>query len=284
MNRRFTFILMLLAAMTAGRGVAAVSTNVVPATNAAPASAAPSNVAPAVATTEAPRSSGKIDFDSFKLVRDRNIFDMSRTGRIGPRSAPRVVHVDDFTLVGTMSYEKGLYAFFDGSSSEYRQTRKTDDKIADFKIAKIANDYVELANTNGKTIKMGMGATIRREDKGPWLPPVVRNDVALADSGSSNHDSSRSDRSRRSDRSSRSDSSGSDSNTTDSSGSSRSDRRLYRNFRGDRPAGSGSSSSMMGDPGPGQKSDSASSSNSGGSEADVIKRLMEKRAQQKGDQ
>ncbi len=267
MNRNFILILTLLAAMAAQRCGAAVSTNAAPATN-----AVLSNATPAAPASEFNRNNGKTDFDSFKLVRERNIFDMSRTGRIGPRSAPRVVHVDDFTLVGTMSYEKGLYAFFDGSSSEYRQTRKADDKIADFKITKIANDYVELQNTNGKSIKMGMGATIRREDKGPWLPPSIRSDVMLADSGSSNRDSGRSSRSSRSDRS-------------DSSSSDRSDRRLYRNSRGDR-TGSGSTTSMMGDPGPGaaEKSDTSSSSNSGGSESDVIKRLMERRAQQKGDQ
>jgi len=36
-----------------------------------------------------------------------------------------------------LSYEKGLFAFFDGSSPDYRKVLKEEDTIAVFKIAEI---------------------------------------------------------------------------------------------------------------------------------------------------
>ena len=129
------------------------------------------------------------DFQSFRLIQDRNIFDMSRTGRVSRRQTIHIAKVDDFTLVGTMSYENGNYAFFDGSSFEYRGTRKPAAQIAGYKISVIASDYVDLQGTNNKTVRMPVGTTIRREDGGPWSAPVVSSDASFADSGSSSRDS-----------------------------------------------------------------------------------------------
>lgn len=259
-------------AMAAGRGVAAVATNSATVTNAATTNAPAVKETPVVKDTPVKTatvsvgSDTKLDFDFFKLVRERNIFDMSRTGRIGTRSVPKRVIVDDFTLVGTMSYEKGLYAFFDGSSSEFRQNGlKPGDKIAGYKIAAIGNDYVDLLSTNSKTIRMGLSTSMRREDKGPWSGPTLRNDTVIADSGSSSSRDT-SDRSDRSDRSSRGDR------------SDRSDRRLYRN------RGGGSTSGGMGDPGPGtSNTDSKADSSASSNESDIVKRLMEKRAKETKD-
>ena len=259
MNRKLIFILTLLAAITAGRGMAAVATNSTAATNAPAAKDTPAvKETPEKTAAPAASSSGKLDFDSFKLVWQRNIFDMSRTGRIGPKSAPRKVIVDEFTLLGTIN--SGPYAIFEGSSSEYQKNVKAGDKIGGFKVSDIGSGYVDLVSTNSKTIRMQLSTTMRREDKGPWSGPTLRNDTILADTSSGSQDSS--DRSSRGDRSSKSD---------------RSDRRLYRNSRSDRGSG-------MGDPGPGVSAPDAKSDNSASSnENDIIKRLMEKRAQQTKD-
>jgi hypothetical protein len=214
------------------------------ATNAAVMKSMPMESAPT--TTDA-----KDDFQSFRLIQDRNIFDMSRTGRVSRRQTIHIPKVDDFTLVGTMSYEKGNYAFFDGSSFEYRGTRKPAEQIAGYKVAVIASDYVDLQGTNNKTVRMPVGTTIRREDNGPWSAPAVRSDAAIADSGSSSRDTG--DRSDRSDRRSRRD-------------------------RGSR----GGSSGDAGTPSAVEQPASATSS-AGGSDADVIKRLMEKRAKEVKD-
>src|SRR5690348_9065903 len=55
-------------------------------------------------------NSSPLDFSAFRLVVDRNIFDPNRAPRRGPTAPVRTV--DAFTLVGTMSYEKGIFAFF----------------------------------------------------------------------------------------------------------------------------------------------------------------------------
>src|SRR5687768_4550742 len=60
-------------------------------------------------------------FDGFKIISDRNIFNQNRapgsTSRDQAQSRPApVIHA--LSLVGTMSYEKGTFAFFDGTRSE----------------------------------------------------------------------------------------------------------------------------------------------------------------------
>ncbi len=94
-----------------------------------------------------------------------------------------------------MSYEKGQYAFFEGSSSAYRQTCKPAESIAGYKITAIGSDYVELQATNSKAIKMAVGTTIRREDNGPWSAPSARSETVFVDTGSRDSGSSRSSKS-----------------------------------------------------------------------------------------
>jgi hypothetical protein len=229
MNRNFTIILTLLAATSAGSIMAAGTTNTL--------AAKPAPV----------KADARVDFQSFKLITERNIFDMSRSGRVGRPTPVHIAKVDDFSLVGIMAYEKGLYAFFDGSSSEYQKTLAPLQTIADYKVTVIGPDYVELQSTNSQMVKMLVGTTIRREDKGPWSPPSTRNTPVFADSGSS--------RSRdRGDRSSR---------------SGRSDRRQR---------GSGADGAM-----PATMEQTADATPAGGSDEDVIKRLMQKRAKEVKD-
>ena len=67
-----------------------------------------------------------------------------------------------------MSYEKGLFAFFDGTSSEYRKVLKRTDTIAGYKVEDIAPNHVKLASgTNEFDLPVGM--QMRREEEGDWL-------------------------------------------------------------------------------------------------------------------
>jgi hypothetical protein len=166
MNRIFLPILTLTLATAASRLAAADGTN-----------AAPAQPAPV-------KTDGKIDYQSFRIITERNIFDMSRTGAHFRNSPIHHAKVDYFTLVGTSSYEKGQFAFFDGSSSAYRQTCKPAESMAGYKITAIGSDYVELQATNSKTIKMAVGTTIRREDNGPWSAPSAQSETVFADTGS----------------------------------------------------------------------------------------------------
>jgi hypothetical protein len=110
-----------------------------------------------------------LDYASFQLIVDRNIFDPNRFPH-GPgvrvRQAPR--SVDYVTLVGTMSYEKGTFAFFDGTSSDYKKVLKLTDSIAGYKVTTIAPNAVKLASGTNE-LELSVGAQLRREEDGPWL-------------------------------------------------------------------------------------------------------------------
>ncbi|MGD0261560.1 MAG: hypothetical protein ABSD29_17235 [Verrucomicrobiota bacterium] len=109
-----------------------------------------------------------LDYAAFKIIVDGNIFDPNRTSRRAPRvrSAPR--SFDALTLVGTMSYEKGTFAFFDGTSSEYKKALKLADAIAGYKLTNIAPNSVKLASGTNE-LELSVGAQLRREEDGPWL-------------------------------------------------------------------------------------------------------------------
>jgi hypothetical protein len=100
---------------------------------------------------------------------DRNIFDPNRFPR-GPGTqrvrAPR--SFDSLTLVGTMSYEKGTFAFFDGTSSDYKKALKLTDSIAGYKVTNITPNSVKLASGTNE-VNLSVGAQLRREEDGPWL-------------------------------------------------------------------------------------------------------------------
>jgi len=111
-----------------------------------------------------------LDYSAFKTIVDRNIFDPNRyphrPGEARVVSKPKTI--DYVTLVGTMSYEKGTFAFFDGTSSDYKKALKLTDSIAGYKVTNITPNSVKLvAGTN--ELNLNVGAQLRREEDGPWL-------------------------------------------------------------------------------------------------------------------
>lgn len=137
------------------------------------------SLSPVSATNGAPSS---LDYAAFRLVADRNIFDPNRAPRTSrPTSGPPKTN-EAFTLVGTMSYEKGDFAFFDGTSSDYKKAVKTNDTIAGYKVESIAADSVKLArNTN--VLELAVGAQLRRQDDGTWARSATSAVYAAAPSG-----------------------------------------------------------------------------------------------------
>ena len=122
----------------------------------------------------------KPDYSTFKLILERNIFDPNRVHR-GPGSQPRPRTVDSLTLVGIMSYEKGTFAFFDGSSSEYKKAVKLSDTIAGHKITRIEPNAVILsAGTNQVELRVGM--RLHREEGGDWIVSAQQESYAAASS------------------------------------------------------------------------------------------------------
>ena len=125
-----------------------------------------------------------LDYSAFRIVADRNIFDPNRF----PRNPDRVQRkaVDSFGLVGTMSYDKGDFAFFDGSSSDYKKVLKVSDTIAGYKVLAVLPDSVKLARSTNELV-MAIGTQLRRQDDGTWVQAAspAAYDAAPASSNSS---------------------------------------------------------------------------------------------------
>ena len=174
--------------------VADASTNVVAnATNNVAANAM-TNAAPTVAASPAP-DRDVVSFDEFKIITQRNIFDPNRRipgSRSGPREESRPRRIDYLNLVGAMSYEKGRFAFFDGSSSEYRKSVKPGDSIAGYKVADVTANKVTLENGD-KKFEIPVGGQMKRVDEGEWK--VNSSPESFASSTGSSGSSSSSSRS-----------------------------------------------------------------------------------------
>jgi hypothetical protein len=114
----------------------------------------------------------KTDYAYFKVVNDRNIFNPgrqpNRPDRPSSREVKRTPKVDAFSLVGTLRYEKGDMAFFDGSSSDYRKAHKAGDTIAGYKVLSISDSTVRI-EAQGKVTQLKIGSQMRREDDGEWM-------------------------------------------------------------------------------------------------------------------
>jgi hypothetical protein len=125
-------------------------------------------------STNAPAAApARMTFDAFRMVSDRNIFNPNRYARSSGRTAPRTssqpaARVESISLVGVLAYDKGYYAFFDGTSSAYKQAIQTGGTIGQYHVTQVAPELVRLVvGTNTFDLKVGM--QMRREDEGEWF-------------------------------------------------------------------------------------------------------------------
>jgi hypothetical protein len=104
--------------------------------------------------------------NSFNIIQQNNIFDPFRrhitTG--GPRVAKPAV--DAFALTGTMSYSKGRFAFFNGTSSQYSKVLEVGGSIAGYTVKEITPTNVTLT-AKDKDFQMPVGQQLRNE-RGTW--------------------------------------------------------------------------------------------------------------------
>jgi len=115
----------------------------------------------------------RFDFNAFRLIAQRNIFDPHRTpnsdgSRVTRREPDRRMRMESFALVGTMSYEKGRYAFFEGTSSDYHKVLQPAEAIAGFKLADVTPDSVKLESTNGQAIELRVGMGMKKREEDEW--------------------------------------------------------------------------------------------------------------------
>lgn len=143
---------------------------------------------------------GPTDYAAFsRFISARNIFDPNRYAHLSPgavtyrpkvsRSAPA------FTLVGTMHYEKGMFAFFDGNNSDLRKVLYMSDtnRIAGYTVADITLAGVTLESADKKqTVQLKIGDTMRQEgnewrlaEAGESFESTSGGSAATDDSGAS---------------------------------------------------------------------------------------------------
>jgi len=107
-------------------------------------------------------------FDTFNVIQRNNIFDPNRRPWIrDPNPGPRRPPVEGFALRGTMSYAKGKFAFFDGTSDEYNKVLGVGGVIAGYTVKDITQNEVTLT-ANGKDFKMPVGRQVRKQQGGSW--------------------------------------------------------------------------------------------------------------------
>jgi len=121
---------------------------------------------------------GPTDYAQFsRFVTDRNIFDPERQPRytssgqrrtIRTPRTPRSSSAPAFALVGTMNYEKGLFAFFSGNNDDLKKVLPAREKIAGYTVTEIAPGRATLEATNAPgQLHLKVGDVMRWES-GKW--------------------------------------------------------------------------------------------------------------------
>ena len=111
----------------------------------------------------------KSDFKFFKIVPERNIFNPKRTKYVPPSAKPKPVKIETFTFVGALGDERGRLAFFDSGSSEFQKVLKPGGMIGGLKILQVDFNHVRLFATNGKETEVPVGGQMKRLDEGEWI-------------------------------------------------------------------------------------------------------------------
>jgi hypothetical protein len=142
-------------------------------TNSAPATVAISERQPEPEVEIISTNSGPVDpfsYQAFRIVAQRNIFDPNRRVRTQSNEAPpeRPKRIENFTLLGAIAYDKGNFAFFEGSNSDYRKSVKAGDSIGGLKVAEVAPNHVTFEAGEGKTLELPVGSQMKRTEGEEW--------------------------------------------------------------------------------------------------------------------
>ena len=122
-----------------------------------------------------PAATNYVKFSAF--ITDRNIFDPNRVPHFTSSDTPyrrpptRIINrsAPALTLVGTMSYEKGMFAFFNGNTDELKKALQVGQQIAGYTIVEILPGSVKLETADTKKqFPMRVGDAMRKEG-GKWV-------------------------------------------------------------------------------------------------------------------
>ncbi len=137
------------------------------------------------ARAQSTNDSSETGYSDFQVIAQRNIFDPNRYPSRGPRPRSENRGAPTFSLSGTMSYRKGMYAFFSGTSEEYQKALQQGGTIAGYTVTKIDFNGAQLQN-GGKKVDMKVGSAMRQEGDGWVLSlPGQWNETPVADTTSS---------------------------------------------------------------------------------------------------
>ena len=122
-----------------------------------------------------PAATNYVKFSAF--ITDRNIFDPTRVPHFTssdtpyhrPIQRPPPKNTPLLTLVGTMSYEKGMFAFFNGNTGELKKALQVGQQIAGYTVVEILPSSVKLETADKKKqFPMKVGDAMRQEG-GKWV-------------------------------------------------------------------------------------------------------------------
>ncbi len=120
---------------------------------------------------------GDTDYAKFNgFITDRNIFDPNRVPHSNTRATPTRTRTRTraknsgapfVALVGTMSYEKGQFAFFNANDSEMKKILAVGDEIAGYTVKEVSATTVTLAGADKKEFTMKIGDQLH-QDGNAW--------------------------------------------------------------------------------------------------------------------
>ena len=90
-------------------------------------------------------------FEAYRGIGERNIFNPNRIGRSTRSTEEAPPRVDLVSFVGTMQYEKGLFAFFDSPDGAYRKTLHEGEALGQFTVQNITPSGVDLVRDGEPT-------------------------------------------------------------------------------------------------------------------------------------
>ena len=107
------------------------------------------------------------DYSTFSsFIATRNIFNPDRYPVRGnssthhhhtPTGAPFIA------LVGTMNYQKGMFAFFNGNPAENRKVLQNNEQIAGYTVKEITPGGVVMTSSASNTVRLSIGAQLRQD-------------------------------------------------------------------------------------------------------------------------
>lgn len=128
------------------------------------------------ASAQSNGTAGDADYTKFSgFITDRNIFDPNRVPH-NSHSTPTKTRTKTrtknsgtpgITLVGTMSYEKGLFAFFNATDSDLKKILPAGGEIVGYTVKEVSANAVTLVGADKKEFTMKIGDQLH-QDGNAW--------------------------------------------------------------------------------------------------------------------